>query len=75
MPSTIDQAPRHRSIIDTARNQGWMLEVGGPNEPPPCAPCAAVRFRIYYGPDEAEGLLPVKGCESEKCRCDFFPPE
>jgi hypothetical protein len=69
---TIDQEPRRRNIIDTNRRMGSMIEVGGPSTPPPCGPCAAVRHRIYYTPDEAEGLLPVRECEAEECRCEFF---
>jgi len=72
-----DQNPRRRNILDTARHQGWMIEIRGPDRPPPCGPCSAVREKRYYTADEAERLLPVEGCEAEECRCDYFwnPPE
>jgi hypothetical protein len=54
-----------------------MIEITGPDRPPPCGPCSAVREKRYYTADEAERLLPVEGCEAEECRCDYFwnPPE
>jgi hypothetical protein len=70
-----DQAERNHNILDTCRKLGMMVEITGSGTPH-CGPCAAVREKRYYTPDEAPAL-PIKGCEADRCRCTYFwsPPE